>query len=280
MMKVKSGMNSFAWPARLRRAFAALPLLLAATHAQFPVEDMDMRSLGLGYTFALGGQDITSAKVGSHSVLHMARLAYAPLPYLSLQAGAGLERFSVDPYGVSRFRGEYGFASSFGAAAYSPSFALGLLRGTAGMDILTLSSEDNRGFRYSALVKNPFLGLIVSPTIFLNATVGARLHMVDGTMQSPRAPEATFANQEIVRGYVALTLKTPFERAFLNVDVDFSPAADSDWADGPRESAVAISLGTVLGWKGKSQPGSGKPVYFPAYQDMKDRQKKMAEEIE
>ncbi len=264
------------------RACALLGLLALATtaaRAQFPVEDMDGRSLGLSYTFALQGQNITESDVVSNSVLHQARLGYSPIPYLSLQAGGGINRFSVGPEGQTRFRGEYGFSAYFGASGYSPAIA-GLLRGTAGIDMVTLSSEDGRGYRYSALVSNPFLGLIVSPTQFLNATVGARFHLVDGAIHGPRAQEEVFANGEVVRGYLSLTLKTPFERAFLNLDLDFSPEVDSDYSGGPQESTVSVSLGTVLGWKGKSQPSPENPIYFPAYQEMKDRQKKMAEELE
>jgi hypothetical protein len=260
-------------------ALLGLLALATAAHAQFPVEDMDGRSLGLSYTFALQGQNITESDVVSNAVLHQARLGYSPVPYLSLQAGGGINRFSVGPEGQSRFRGDYGFSAYFGAAGYSPALA-GLLRGTAGVDMVTLSSEDGRGYRYSALVSNPFLGLIVSPTQFLNAAVGARFHLVDGAIHGPRAQEEVFANSEIVRGYLSLTLKTPFERAFLNLDLDVSPGVETDFSGGPRESTVSMSLGTVLGWKGKSQPSSEKPIYFPAYQEMKDKQKKMAEEIE
>lgn len=258
----------------------ALVLALAgAARAQLPVEDMDSRSLGLSYTIALQGQNITESEVVSNAVLHQVRLGYAPIPYLTLQAGGGINRFTVGPGDRTHFRGDYGFSAYFGAAGFSPAFA-GLLRGTAGVDMSTLSSENSRGYRYSAVVSNPFLGLIVSPTPFLNAAVGARLHLVDGAIHGPRIEEQVFANSEIVRGYLSLTLKTPFERAFLNVDLDFSPEVDGDFSDGPRESAVAVSLGTVLGWKGKTQPAPEKPMYFPAYQEMKDRQKKMAEEIE
>lgn len=270
----------------LQRAFrsaSALLVILGAAHAQFPVQDMDGRTLGLAYTFGLRGQTITDARVPSHEVLHQASLAYAPLPYVALQAGVGMERFSVEPHGQTRFRGDFGFSPALGIALFSPFFAADYLRGTAGATTLFLGSEDGRGYRYSASVGNPFLGLIVSPTIFLDVTVGARLHLMDGTMRAPREGTGnSFANNEIARGYLALNLKTPFERAFLNVDFDFSPTVDMDWSDGPREASLAVSFGTLLGWKGKSKAKqeTDKPIYFPAYPEMKDRQKKMAEELE
>lgn len=265
---------------------AAVLLALGCTapaQAQFPAQDMDGRSLGLAYTFGLHGQAITEAAVASHGVLHQASLAYAPLPYVALQAGVGMERFSVEPHNQVRFRGGYGLAPSFGIALFTPFFAADVLRGTAGATGLFMGSEDGRGYRYSATVGNPFLGLIVSPTIFLDVTAGARLYLMSGTMRAPRAGSGdNFANSEIARGYLALNLKTPFERAFLNLDFDFSPSVDLDWSNGPREASVSVSFGTILGWKGKSQPKTGdeKPTYFPAYPEMKDRQKKMAEELE
>lgn len=255
--------------------------LLSTANAQFPVQDMDSRSLGLGYTFAMRGQNITDANVASHEVVHQVILGYAPVPYVALQAGLGMDRFSVDPYNQTRFRGDYGFSPSFGIAGFSPFFALDLLRGTGGLNILSLNSEDDRGYRYSALITNPFLGIIVSPTVFLDVTVGGRLHLVDGSMEAPRtAKDAPFANNDIGRGYLAATLKSPFERAFLSIELDFSPEIDPDWVGGPREAAVSVSFGAVLGWKGKSSPSVEKPIYFPAYPEMKSKQDKMAEELE
>lgn len=285
MSKEKLGMMRSGWNREYAYTpMAALALTLvvwAPTTAQFPAQDMDKRSLGLGYTFAMRGQDITDAGTPSHEVLHQVTLGYAPLPYVVLQAGLGIDRFSVDPYQQTRFRGAYGFSPSFGIAGYSPFFALDLLRGTGGFNVLSLSSSDDRGYRYSALITNPFLGIIVSPTVFLDVTVGGRLHLVEGSMEGPRSgSKASFANSEIGRGYLAVTLKSPFERAFLNLDIDFSPQLDSDWNGGPREATVSVSLGAVLGWKGKSSPSAEKPIYFPAYPEMKSKQDKMAEELE
>lgn len=261
-------------------AVAASLALVSAASGQFPVQDMDSRSMGLGYTFAMRGQNITDVEVASHEVAHQAVLGYAPAPYLSLQMGLGVDRLTVDPHDQVRFKGGYGFSPSFGLSLFSPFFANDVLRGTAGVGVSAFNSEDGRGYRYSAVTSNPFLGLIVSPTVFLDAALGARLHLVDGEMTAPRASGKAFANGNIGRGYLALTLKSPFERAFLHLDLDFSPEVDSDWSAGPREAAVSLSFGTLLGWSGKSRPAAEKPVYFPAYPEMKDRQDKMAEELE
>lgn len=264
------------------RLMQAILAMAAAAFAQFPVQDMDSRSLGLGYSFLMRGQEITEARVSGNEIVHLVNLGYSPLPYLSLQAGIGINRFSVEPYNQSRFHGDYGLTPSFGIAGYSP-YLLEMIRGTLGVNGTAINSEDDRGFRYSAFVTNPFFGIIVSPSLLVDVSAGARLHFVDGVMESPRAQgEKAFANDNIGRGYFAVTLKTPFERAFLHFDFDFSPQLDSDWSDGPREAAVSVSLGAILGWKGKTQERSveDRPTYFPAYPEMKDRQKKMAEEIE
>lgn len=256
--------------------------LAATAQAQFPAQDMDSRSLGFGYNFALRGQDITKASVSGNEVVHQALLAYSPVPYAEVQFGLGMDRFSVAPHNGIRFEGDYSFSPSFGLSLYSPFFAADMLRGTGGLAVQSFSSEDGRGFRYSAFVSNPYLGLIFSPTVFLDLGLGARGHLLNGTMTSRTGTKSEFANQDIGRGYVSLTLKTPFERSFLHLDADFSPSVQPDWADGPREATISLTVGAILGWKGPTgkKPNVSNPVNFPAYGEMKDKQDKMAEELQ
>ncbi|HLP42913.1 MAG TPA: hypothetical protein VK465_15495, partial [Fibrobacteria bacterium] len=178
--------------------YAALVALLLAplVQAQVPVQEMDARSMSVGYAFGLRGQNITGAQIPSHEVAHRLVLGYAPVPYASLQAGVGLERFAVDPTRQADFDGDYNLSTSFGAALHSPAFAADILRANGGVDFQTFRSEDG-AYRYRGLVTNPFLGLVASPTAFLDAAVGARLHFVDGTMEAPRKEDQTFANTDI-----------------------------------------------------------------------------------
>jgi hypothetical protein len=260
-------------------AFAAAALAPSA-RADVPVEDMTPLSLGLQYGLSFRGQNITNAKVPSHETIHSLGLAYAPLPYLALEAGLGLDKLSVDSRNSIAFRGDYGFSPSFGLVLASPYFAADLLRVDGGVRGLYLNSEDDRGYRYSGFISNPFLGLVVSPSPYIDVEAGARGHILNGTMQGPGGTDKDFGNGEMVRGYAAFTLKTPYERAYLTVDVDMSPSMDSDWSHGPREAQVGVSFGTILGWQGKNGAAKDSSVYFPAYNEMKARQKKMSEEIE
>lgn len=252
---------------------------LAAVRAEFPLGSMAANRLGIQYGLAWRGQDITSRDIPSHETIHALQLGYAPIPYLALEAGLGVDRLSVDRYNGSRFRGEYGISPLFGGTLATP-LMFNLLRVTGGSRFLYLNSEDDRGYAYSGLVSSPFLSAIVSPSEYVDLEAGARGHRIDGTMQGPGGRESAFSNREMVRGFVALTLKSPSEYAFFTLDADFSPTARADWTGGPSEASIGIAFGTLLGWKAAPAETKSAPPYFPAYPDLKERQKKMAEDLQ
>lgn len=261
---------------------ACLAFLVSVTSAEFPVADMDNHSLGIQYGLTFRGQNITEANVPSHEILHLVSLAYAPVPYVALEAGIGIDRFKVERKNQVGFQGEYGLSPAFGLSLYSPAL-LDILRVTAGNRSVFLNSEDGKGYRYSGLISNPFLGLIVAPSHYVDITAGIRGLLVDGKMRTPASKageEKPFANQDMVRGYLSVTLKSPAERAFMTLDLDASPSLDSDWSNGPREASVGIAFGAVLGWKARNTGSTDSSKYFPAVPEMKARQDKMAEEIE
>ncbi|GEM_PF-1197911 len=273
---------------RTHVSLAALGLALAlafapAARAEFPVEDMDSHSLGLQYGLAFRGQDITKASVPSHEILHALSLAYSPIQYVSMEAGLGIDRYSVDSDHQVSFQGDYGISPVFGLSLYTPPL-FELLRFTAGDKALFLDSEDGRGYRYSGFISNPFLGLIVSPSGYVDVTAGARMLLTDGKMSGPGSVTggSAFSNQHALRGYLSVTLKSPLERAFLTLDLDASPSLDSDWSNGPKEASVGLAIGAMLGWSGHAASSAKRDTsrYFPAYPEMKSKQDKMAEEIE
>jgi hypothetical protein len=273
-MEKQSHMNS-----RFAPLLCALAIASAA-HADFPLEDMGSASLGIQYGLAFRGQDITAANVPSYETIHTLSIAYAPVPYIALQAGVGLDAFDVETRNAIGFQGDFGISPVFGVLMASPYFALDLLRVTGGARFLYLNSEDDKGYRYSALVANPYLGIAFSPSGYFDVEAGVRGHLVEGTMHGPGNTEGTFANDEIGRGYLTLTVKSPSEGAFLSLDLDMSPSVDSDWANGPREAQVGVSFGAILGGRVKPARAKDASGYFPGFSDMKDRQDKMAEEIE
>jgi hypothetical protein len=252
---------------------------LAAVRAEFPLSSMAPNRLGIQYGFAFRGQNITSQDVPSHEIIQALDLGYAPIPYLELEAGLGVDRLSVDRYNGTRFQGDYGLSPLFGATLASPPL-FDILRFTGGARFLYLNSEDDRGYAYSGFVSSPFLSAIVSPSGYADLEAGVRGHRLDGTMRGPGGRQQTFANREMVRGFVALTLKSPSEFAFFTLDADVSPAIDADWTGGPREATIGASFGTMLGWKPKPPETHSAPPYFPAYPEMKERQKQMAEELQ
>lgn len=258
----------------------ALSLLLAlapAARAEFPLGSMGPRDLGIQYGLAFRGQDITARDIPSHEIIHAFTLGYAPIPYLGFEAGLGLDRFEVDPYQSTRFRGDYGIAPIIGVSLASP-WLLEFARLTAGMRALGLNSEDAEGFAYSGFVYNPWISAAIAPSPYAEFQLGVRGHSIDGTMGSPDSDDKPFSNRETFRGFVSFSLKSPGDKAFLTFDLDFSPAVDSDWSNGPRESSIGIAFGTLLSWNAKREDPEASPPYFPAYREMKDKQDEMAEE--
>lgn len=254
--------------------------LVTAARADFPIQDMDSKSLALQYGLAFRGQNITEALVPSHETIHALSIAYAPVPYVALQAGVGLNAFDVETRNAVGFQGDFGISPLFGIVLASPYFALDYLKATGGARFLYLNSEDDKGYRYSAFVSNPFLGLVFSPSGFFDLEAGVRAHLMEGTMHGPGNLERTFANDDIGRGYLTATVKSPADGVFLSFDVDMSPSVDSDWSRGPREAQVGVSFGVIMGGARKPARAKESPGYFPAYSEMKDKQDKMSEEIE
>ncbi len=254
-------------------------ILVPELRAEFPVEDMDSHSLGIQYGFALRGQNITHAEIPSHETLHLLSLAYAPVPYASLEAGIGIDQLAVDPVNHFGFHGDFGISPTLGFSLFSPAL-LDLLRVTTGSKALFLQSEDAYGYRYSGWINNPFLGLLVSPSSFVNVAAGARMVLIDGKMRTPIGAEKPFANGNMLRGYLSVTLKSPGEKVFLTLDVDMSPSVNADWSKGPQEASVGIAFGAALGGKAHNSISADSSRYFPAFPDMKKRQDKMAGEIE
>jgi hypothetical protein len=261
------------------KSLTLMAIFAAVSHAAFPTEDMDIRSLGLQYGLAFRGQNITNANIPSYETIHTLSLGYAPIPYVEVEAGIGLDALTVQTTKSVGFRGEYGFSPSFGLVLSSPYFA-DLVRVTGGVRALYLNSEDSKGFRYSGLISSPFLGAVLSPSGYCDVELGGRMHLVDGTMQGPGGSEQPFANQDAFRGYLGVTLKSPSDRVFLTLDMDASPDFDSDWSHGPREAQVGVSFGAMLGWKKQSNAGQDSSAYFPDFPALKEKLKKMAGELE
>ena len=256
--------------------------------AEFPVANMDPHSLGIQYGLAFRGENITSSSVASHETIHLLSIAYSPLPYLSLEGGVGVDQFSVDPSKQIHFKGDYGISPVFGLSLFTPVIA-DIVRFTAGSRALFLNSEDVEGYKYSGFISNPFLGLLVSPSPFVDVTAGLRMLLIDGQMSGPNSsPTQAFANPDMNRGYLAVTLKSPADRAFLTLDLDASPSLNSDWSNGPREATIGISFGAMLGWRTRANVNASTNTntprdssgYFPAIPEMKAKQDKMAKEIE
>jgi len=274
-------MNQFSWCSKILFGFAFVFALVPAAHAEFPVDDMDSYSLGLQYGLTFRGENITQKSVPAHEVVHTLSLAYAPIQYLSLEAGLGLDALSVESNNQTRFNGAFGFAPNFGISVFSPKI-LDMLKFSLGSKSNYLNSQDDAGFQYTALSTNSFLSAIVSPIPYVSASVGARLFLMDGTMTSPGSISTgsrAFSNQNILRGFFAVTIKSPRDGAFVTFDLDASPSLDSDLSHGPREASIGIAFGAVIGHKRTQIASADSSKYFSGFDELKAKQNKMAEDL-
>jgi hypothetical protein len=267
-------MRLFSFP-----VLCALLTAVSPARAEFPIGTMGPRTLGIQYGFAFRGQNITAQDVPSHEIIHAFNLGYSPVPYVALEGGLGLDRFSVDRHDAVRFQGEYGLAPLFGLTLATP-YLMDFARVAGGVRGLYLNSEDASHYQYSGLISSPWLGFILTPSAFVDIGAGARGHYLAGSMEAPGGSTQSFSNRERVRGFFSVTLKSPSDWAFFTLDADFSPSVDADWSNGPREASVGISCGTLLGTRPKPVDSKTLSPYFPAYPDLKKKQDKMAEEIE
>lgn len=256
-------------------------LVIPSLVSALPTEDMGPRRLGVAYQFLARGQDITSQEIASNEITHAFKLRYAPIEYVALGLGFGLTRWSTERFESHRFRGNYGFSPSASLEGYSP-FLLGMIRATGGYEAEYFTSRNDDGYRYTNLIHNPFLGVSVTPLVFVETSAGIRGHFVVGSRRPAGSSESRdYANANDVRGYVSVTIKTPFEGSFLTLDADASPGLETDWSDGPREASIGLTFGGYLRWKGqtpKSDPDRKNP-YFPAHDALKKRQDQMAEDL-
>ncbi len=276
MMRTKMNMR----PA-MPGLFAAAILLAPALAAAVPTEDMGPRRLGVGYQFLARGQNITAEEIAANEITHAFKLHYAPIEYVALGVGLGLTRWSTERFESHRFHGNYGFSPSARLEGYSP-FLLGMIRANGGYEAEYFTSRNDAGYRYTNLIHSPFLGVSVTPLVFLEASVGVRGHILVGTRRPAGSTESVdYANSNDVRGYLSVTIKTPFEGAFLTLDADASPGLETDWSNGPREASVGLTFGGYLNWKGqtpKTDPDRKNP-YFPSHDALKKRQDQMAEDL-
>ncbi len=255
--------------------------------AKSPVRCLSSTSLGVEYICLWRGQNITKADVPSHEQIQQFAFNYAPFEYLQFLIGLGMDRFRVDTYVNTnnnhvRFRGNYGF--SFAAAGYvnTPAFKVNekdILRFTGGCDILFLNSKDNHDYKYSGPVINPHVGLLAMIGPYFDMEAGVRWHFIDGKMRySETDAESPFSNNETMRGYFAMTLASNVG-AYAKFNFDVSQETTRNWQNGPREASIGFAVGFVMKTQRKPVKKKEKSTYFPKYEEMKEKQEKMIEEL-
>jgi hypothetical protein len=250
----------------------------SALSAGIPVGCMTSSSIGIEYDGIMSGQIITRANVTSHLNAHYLTIRYTPLRLLLVSLGIGGTRFATDAYDSTRFTGNAGISMNGGIALYSPDF-FSLLRITGGIEGYALNSSKD-GYRYTAGLANPYLGLIVLAGTLVDIQIGVKGHLVYGKMSAPGVDDGrTFGNTTYPRGFGSITLHSVNSGAYATLGLDASQKLDRDWSDGPREAALSLQVGYIIrdlfnaGARGKKSASEAN------FDKMKEHQDKMAEQM-
>ncbi|MGA2507147.1 MAG: hypothetical protein ABSF80_06705 [Chitinispirillaceae bacterium] len=257
--------------------------LSALSYAGIPVQDMSSTSLGIDYSGMWRGERITSANVPGHESVHLINVRYSPNPYCLFSIGFGGANFRVDTSRQVQFKGTFNFSPSVGANFYTPFFARHVLRLTAGVKANYLYTRDaDKSYLYSGPFVTPGAGIVVSLGEFIDLEAGARGDFIFGRMQKGSDSPAGFSNKERARAYFTAMLHTPSEGAYLLVDFDASPKVSMDWANGPAESSIGISVGLILRQekdKIAQQRKMKEDADYPGFKEMRKKVEEMEEEM-
>lgn len=261
-----------------------LAVILAAatlTQAKMPVQRLLPNTVGVEFTLAERRAAITRALVPTEEDLRMVSVYYAPVPNLALSLGLGGDRFSVEEYQDQSFKGGYGLTPSIGAHLASPVFLDKVVRICADIQALYLNSADDSGFEYRAAVLYPSAGLLLHFGPWVDLELGARWHVINGTMVSGEGgADSPFSNDPYMRGFAALSAVSP-SGVYLRIDFAAAQGAIEDrFKDGLDETSLALEIGVLL-FKDdriqKTQERNNK--YFPRYGELKEREKELEEKM-
>lgn len=164
------------------------PLLLlfafsGAMAANAPTMDMNAHALAVEYKALFRGQVITEKDVPSYEKSHSLSLRYAPIPYLLVTAGAGLEQFTVDPYQQKEFIGNYDFSPNAGLSLLTP-LLFDIFQLTIGVNAIYLNSSDDNDLTYSGAIVDPFLGLGIFAGKYAGLEIGGKGHFINGSIKN------------------------------------------------------------------------------------------------
>jgi len=241
---------------------------------------MSMYTLGIEYAAAMRGQLITKQEINGLERMHLLKLHYSPIEYAQLYIGAGMDRMEVRYEAANRhFNGRYGIAPTAGLTLNSPALVRSILRVTANLDFLHLNSKDGKGYTYRGTIVDPSLGLIAHAGSVIDIEAGARGHFIAGAMTDPLDKKYPFSNVENLRGYFNFTLCSP-TGAFAQFHFDASRAASSEFENGPVDATIGVSLGVLItSDETNKQLRERGEKYFPEFEDMKKKKRKMKEQI-
>jgi hypothetical protein len=255
--------------------------LALACYAKAPVRHMSSSTLGIEYSSRWRGTSITQAQVMAREQVQMLSFELAPHEIVQFGFGIGLDRMNVDEYNDRRFSGNYGLTGALRLSLNTPAVFGKIVRLSGNFDAWYLNCEDDFGYRYSGPVLSPSLGVLLHLGRYVDLEAGGRGLLIDGTMEYTKqsATSAPFSNFHQSRGYLLLTLTAP-SGAFAQLSVDASRMATTELSDGPEEASVGFAIGVLLSADRKSERMLEQSNdYFPAFREMKEREKEMAEEI-
>lgn len=259
-------------------------LLLALTGIIFsatsvPIEDMSINTLGIEYSGGISGQTITKKEVPSRFQAHYLMLHYSPLPFLLVSGGIGGSIFETDTWNSRRFNGDVGFSATGAFELVSPN-VFKHVAFNGGLSFSFLNSE-NSGYKYMTLFYAPSAGALFYIGNILDVNIGAKGHILSGTMKSPSS-ESSFSNNTNIRGFISLTLHSFANHSYAKFTFDISPESGKDWSYGPNEASFGLQIGYLLRHVNRNHCDSIQKDTGRNLRDidkMKNAQDKMSEEL-
>ncbi len=265
----------------MNRLLQSLSIVLCTTlplSAVIPVQDMGSNSLGVEYSGTASGQLLLEDQSEASYILHLFQIQYSPVTLLRLSLGAGSSRLGFKD-SLFEFKGDPGVSASAGAAFYIPKFQK-MLSLTAGVESYYVSSQ-NVNYSSVGLLHSPFAGLIVHLNNYVDLELGGSYYLYDFQLKNSSTKVSSNRTFEQTRFYSSLTLHDPESGVYLSGGMNTAGALSQSWKDGePYKSSVWLQFGIILKQDREFQETEREiRRFFPGYQQLKNRQEKMAEEI-
>jgi len=239
------------------------------------------QTVGIEYTGMWKGQQIDSDLFSAQELLSFATAHFAPLPFMHLNVGAGINSFAA----VSKNQDGPEYAPSFAPAAgltfYTPSFAADHLSMNAGVQFYYLVRAETDKGTFNGAFTAPFVGMTLQPLEFLNFSFGARGNVISGTRKKTDGSKNLFHNAEYLKGFAELGLFSQKKGVWCILGMDASPEVSFNSRIGPDEASLYFSVGfTMMPFEKKDFYEKTFDQFFPMRKKLEEKLDRLEKELE